>query len=162
MTGGFEFKLQPFLVGNGWIEVRDGNDTARAIFERHYSASPHRLKRRPKLIVGPGEKLLLLSADADALCAWRRAEYGFPDQDGVCCAIFRRDGGELASEQLERAMAKAWARWPGERLFTFVDPFSVRVTWRAGRPTWGHCFYQAGWKFAGLTNKRLHILECRP
>ena len=29
--------VQPFLFGEGWIEVRDGNDTARALFDRHYS-----------------------------------------------------------------------------------------------------------------------------
>lgn len=43
---------------------------------------------------------------------------------------------------------------------------SARATRRkrieAGRPTWGHCFYQAGWRFCGLTEKWLHIIECYP
>jgi hypothetical protein len=59
-------------------------------------------------------------------------------------------------------MGHAWARWPGARLFTFVDPLAVMPTVRASRPTWGHCFYQAGWRFAGLTARRLHILEAFP
>ena len=31
--------VQPFLIGEGWIKVLDGNDTARAIFERHVAAA---------------------------------------------------------------------------------------------------------------------------
>ncbi len=154
--------MQPFLIGDGWIEVLDGNDTARAMFERHYSCRRNYERRRErgtKLIVGPGEKLLLITADASALGVWRREQHRFDGQDGVNCAVFRREDGDVASELLVQAMALAGQRWPGERFFTFVDPQAVKPTWRAGRPTWGHCFYQAGWKFAGLTKKRLHVLE---
>jgi hypothetical protein len=154
--------VQPFLIGQGWVEVLDGNDTARFIFDQHYSRGDHRDRARPKLIAGPGEKLLLLAADADALCVWRKAKHRRDGQAGVNCAVFRREAGELASRILTTAMDWAWGRWPGERLFTFVDPREVLPTWRASRPTWGHCYYQAGWRFAGLTKQRLHILECRP
>ena len=142
----------------------DGNDTARDLFSRHYSFKVDRRdgRRESKLIVGPGQKLLLVTADAGALCAWRRAEHRFDGQVGVNCAIYRRETGDVASALLLQAMHLAWARWPGERLFTFVDPREVAPTVRAGRPTWGHCFYQAGWRFAGLTKKRLHILEFLP
>lgn len=151
--------VQPFLIGEGWIEVLDGNDTARDIFERHYSARPD---RDSKLIIGPGFKLLLLSADAGALCGWRMEKHRRDGQAGVECCIFRRERGELASDLLSAAMRLCWQRFPGERLFTFVDPLAVEPTWRASRPTWGHCFYRAGWRFCGLTKKRLHILECLP
>ncbi|MER8667650.1 hypothetical protein NKH45_10610 [Mesorhizobium sp. M1156] len=154
--------LQPFLIGDGWIEVLDGNDTARDIFDRHYSRYRYVDGRRPALFVGPGEKLVLLTADAGALSAWRKELHRFDGQTGVCCAIFRREEGEVASCLLSAAMAIVWSRWPGERLFTFVDPREVAPIMRASRPTWGHCFYQAGWRFAGITKKRLHILECRP
>jgi hypothetical protein len=151
--------VQPFLFGAGWIEVRDGDASARDIFERHYTARPD---RDSALIVGPGFKLVLITADAGAICAWRREKYRVDGQDGIECCIFRREAGELASDLLASAMRAAWSRFPGERFFTFVDPVKVKPTWRAGRPTWGHCFYLAGWRFAGLTKKRLHILECRP
>lgn len=153
--------LQPFLIGEGWIEVLDGNDTARAIFDRHYSRYLYADGRRPKLFVGPGEKMVLLTANADALCAWRKFE-SMDNQTGVNCAIFRREGGEVASELLRQARERAWQRWPGSRLYTYVDPRGVPPTIRAGRPTWGHCFYQDGWRFVGLTKKRLHILERLP
>ena len=151
--------VQPFLIGNGWIEVLDGNDSVRAIFDRHYSRRRYADGRRPKLFIGPGEKLVLMIHDGSAIAAFRREKHRADGQTGAECTIFRRERGDLASDLLRAAMAVAWARWPGERLFSFVDPREVAPTWRAGRPTWGHCFYQAGWRYAGLTKKRLHILE---
>jgi hypothetical protein len=41
--------LQPFLFGQDWIEVRDGNDTARAIFDQHYSRYFYKDGRKPKI-----------------------------------------------------------------------------------------------------------------
>jgi hypothetical protein len=153
--------VQPFLIGEGWVEVLDGNDTARDIFRRHYSYRPRtkRGRRTNELIIGPGEKYLLLTADGGALCAWRKEKHRRDGQHGVECCIYRRESGEGAVSLLLSAMALAWCKWPGERLFTFVDPLGVKPTMRASRPTWGHVFYQAGWTFAGLTKKRLHILE---
>lgn len=153
--------MQPFLFGDGWIEVRDGNDTARALFDRHYSRYFYADGRKPKIFVGPGEKMVLLTPDAGALCVWRKF-ISKDGQKGVNCAVYRREVGDLASKLLGDAREIAWQRWPGERLFTYIDPREVRPTMRAGRPTWGHCFYQDGWKFAGLTKKRLHILERMP
>lgn len=155
--------VQPFLIGQGWIEIRDGDPSAVALFRRHYSYQPPAEGRRKKaLVVGPGFKLLLLSADGLALCAWRQEMHRQDGQDGVECSIFRREGGEAASVQLGSARLLAEARWPGRRFFTFIDPRRVLHTIRAGRPTWGHCFYQDGWRFAGLTKKGLHILERLP
>lgn len=150
--------VQPYLDATGeWLEVRDGNDNARQMFDRHYSRYVYADGRKPLLFVGPGEKMVLITDDGAALCVWRKF-INRDGQTGVNCAVFRREGGEMASEQLRQAMARAWRRWPGERLYTYVDPREVRPTWRAGRPTWGHCFYAAGWRFVGLTAKRLHIL----
>ena len=112
--------------------------------------------------MGAGQKLLLITGNGASLCAWRKQAFRMDKQYGVNCSIFRREDGEVASVLLREAMAHAWRRFPDERLFTFVDPLKVNPTWRAGRPTWGHCFYQAGWRFCGLTAKRLHLLECHP
>lgn len=155
--------VQPFLIGEGWIEVRDGDPSLITMHRRHYSYQPPAEGRTKKaLAIGPGARLVLVSSDGLAVCGWRKEEFRQDGQSGVECCIYRREGGDVASEALLDAMAIDWARWPAERLFTFVDPLPVRPTMRASRPTWGHCFYQAGWRFAGLTKKRLHILECRP
>lgn len=153
--------VQPFLIGDDWNVVLDGNPTARDIFSRHYSYRPRNGGRANELIVGPGFKLLLLSHDGGALCCWRKERHRADGQQGVECSIFRRESGDLASTMLATAMLRAWERFPGERLFTFVDPKKVPPTLVRGNPVWGFCFYKAGWHYAGLTAKGLHILECR-
>jgi hypothetical protein len=140
------------------MEVRDGNDTARAIFDRHYSRQFYRDGRKPKLFVGPGEKMVLIRADGDALFVWRkfRSDDG---QQGVNCAVFRNDSNAIASTLIKEAVSFAWERWPGERLYTYVDPRHIPATMVRGLPVFGYCFYKAGWKFSGVTKGRLHILE---
>lgn len=156
--------VQPFLpmtVGEGWVHMVDGDPTCRALFDRHYSRYIYADGRRPKLFVGPGEKIVLLRADVSALCVWRKF-ISRDEQTGVNCAIYRNEGTGTASTMLREAMAIAWERWPGERLFTYVNPRKVRHTMERGRPVWGWCFYKAGWSFAGLTDRGLHILAVEP
>jgi len=162
MAEGRAVNLQPFLIGEGWIEVLDGNDTVRAIFDRHYSRRRYADGRKPKLFIGPGEKLVLMTADAGAICAWRRERHRFDGQRGIECVIYRRESGDLASTMLAAARACASARFGPDRMFTFVDPRAVTPTMVRGKPVWGFCFYKDGWRFAGLTKKGLHILERGP
>jgi hypothetical protein len=144
---------QPFLFGDNWIEVRDGNDSARAIFHRHYSRRPYKDGRKPKLIVGPGEKMVLLRAAVDALFIWRRF-ISDDGQTGVNCAVFRNEGPSRSSDLIREADALAEARWPGQRHFTYVNPRKVR----SANP--GYCFLMAGWRRCGVTKwNKLLILE---
>lgn len=136
--------IQPFLYSNSvWIEVKDGNDTARAIFESHYSRYRYADGRKPLLFVGPGEKMVLLTPDARAVFAWRKFKSadGF-GQDGVNCAIFRNEGAGEASMLIREADALAFNRWPGERHYTYVNPKKVK---RSRTP--GRCFLKAGWQY---------------
>jgi hypothetical protein len=93
--------------------------------------------------------------DGAALFVWRK----FIDasgQQGVNCAVFRNEGGVLSSLLIRESCAIAWARWPGERLYTYVNPRVVHGD--------GACFKHAGWrKCRGRTKaRRLVILECFP
>ena len=137
----------------------DGDPSCRAIFDRHYSRYVYADGRKPKLFVGPGEKLVLMQADGTALCVWRKFISG-DNQQGINCAIYRNESDKTASVMLLDAMAMAWRRWPKERLYTYVNPRKVKQTMERSRPVWGFCFYKAGWSFAGLTKQGLHILEC--
>lgn len=147
---------QPFLIASApWVQVRDGNPSAMSLFLRHYTA---RTTRKVYQFVGPGEKMVLLSPDARALFVWRKfIDHAKPQQTGVNCAVFRNEGQERSSELIRHAMDFAWARWPGERLYTYVDPRKV-----ASRNP-GYCFIAAGWKACGRTSEnRLRILEALP
>jgi hypothetical protein len=145
--------VQPFLFGSGWIPVLDGNDTARAIFHRHYSHRPYKDGRKPKLFVGPGQKLVLLWHDSGALFIWRKFISG-DGQRGVNCAVFRNEGAGLSSDLVRAADDVADDRWAGERHYTYVNPRKVS----SGNP--GYCFLMAGWRRCGITkHNKLIILE---
>ncbi len=137
-----------------WSQIKDGNPEAYAIYRRHYSAAKN---PRPKIrqFIGPGQKLALLGVDGDALFAWRK----FIDdsgQAGVNCAVFRNESQHRSSEMIREAMAIAWERWPGARLYTTVNAEKIRST----NP--GFCFLKAGWRRCGRTKKGLLILEVFP
>lgn len=135
-----------------WRESRDGNPAGLALYRRHYSRHVYRDGRDPALFVGPGEKTVLLSHEDDALFVWRK----FIDasgQQGVNCAVFRNESPHLASAMILDAEKWATKRWPGERLYTYVNARRVR----SDNP--GYCFKPAGWRNAGLTRGGLLILE---
>lgn len=131
--------LFPDLSGH-WLPCADGDPRAIALFERHYSADLEgRRRRAATLFVGPGEKMVLLTADCSALFVWRREQYRRDGEIGVNCAVFRNEGTSLSSDLIREADELAWQRWPGERLFTHVKASAVR----SSNP--GFCFLQAGW-----------------
>lgn len=148
---------QTSLIDAVWLEVKDGNDTARAIFDQHYSRYHYADGRKPKLFVGPGEKLVLISPDALAMFVWRKF-IPKDGQQGVNCAVFRNEGTARSSELITIADSIAWERWPDERLYTYVNPRAVRHKRDPGR-----CFLRAGWRHCGWTKKRHYrILEMYP
>lgn len=153
--------MNGLLIDDGaWRRARDGDPEGLALYERHYSSRLYKDGRRRALFVGPGEKTVLVAHDGRALFVWRR----FRDdsgQEGINCAAFRNEGAGLSSALITEAMAIAWARWPGERLYTYVDAIEVR----SSNP--GYCFLVAGWRHAGWTKgghgrHSLRILEALP
>ena len=88
---------QTSLLDTVWIEVKDGNDTARDIFSNHYSADERLrngsiLRGSELLMVGPGEKIVLVTPCARAAFAWRKEKHRMDGQTGVNCAFFRNEG----------------------------------------------------------------------
>ena len=142
-----------------WLPARDCDPRAFSLFRRHYTYRDYTDGRRRDpsnptrfSFVGPGEKMVLLTADCRALFVWRR----FIDasgQQGVNCAVFRNEGDVLSSRLILEAEQLAWGRWPGERLYTYVN--SARVA--SCNP--GYCFKMAGWRPCGTTKSGLLILE---
>jgi hypothetical protein len=138
-----------------WVPSHDGDRHAYAMFRRHYSAWKN---RRPKIrkFVAPGEQLVLIGFMCPALFAWSKQRFRLDGQFGVNCAVFRNESWHRSSEMILEAMELAWERWPGERLFTMIDPAKIRST----NP--GYCFLCAGWRLCGQTARGLLILEVRP
>ena len=139
-----------------WIDTHENDQDAIDIFERHYSCRHSGVnQRRNKGFVGPGEKIVLISPNKDALFSWVKCIRA-DGQEGVNCNVFRNESRELSSRLILEAEAFAWRRWPGERLFTFVNHRKIRST----NP--GFCFIKAGWKRCGISGKYLWVLEKFP
>lgn len=146
-----------------WIEGRDGDPGLLALYERHYSAYQYKDGRKRSRCVGPGYRIVLTTLMYDAACVWRKFQ-SLDNQQGINCAIFRnegvfdRDGNRVPSSVLLReAMDIAFARWPGERLYTYVNPRAIR----SSNP--GYCFKVVGWRSCGITKERGYtILEYLP
>ncbi|HBG75117.1 MAG: hypothetical protein A2X25_14460 [Chloroflexi bacterium GWB2_49_20] len=139
--------------GQNWYSMKDGNATARNFFDKHYSRHFYQDGRRPKLFVGPGEKMVLMTSDFKALFIWRKfiSKNG---QKGINCAVFRNESYMLSSTLILEAEKLAWDKWPMERLYTYVNPRKITST----NP--GYCFLKAGWRKCGITKaKKLIILE---
>ena len=107
-------------------------------------------------ITAPGEHIVLMTPDGSALFVWIKQKYTQNKQTGVNCAVFRNEGGALSSDLILEAEHIAWRRWPGERLFTYVNTKTIK----SKNP--GYCYKVAGWKECGTTRGGLIILEKYP
>ena len=132
---------------------------------RHYSFQRYKDGRRSDMrnpnrfmFVGPGEKMVLVTPDYSALFVWRK----FIDdsgQTGINCAVFRNESNILSSELILEAEKLAQLRWPGERLYTYVNEEKTKKRRGKKNPP-GQCFIMAGWNECGKTkSKGLIILE---
>ena len=142
-----------------WIEVSNGDRRALSIYLRHYSARKNGATKRgapnANRFMPPGESLVLLTDNCDALFCWIRQQYRLDGQLGVNCNVFRNEGSRLSSDLILAAMEMAWQKWPGERLFTYVADEKIQS------PNPGYCFKMAGWHACGRSSvKGLSLLEC--
>jgi len=137
-----------------WAIAKDGEAAVKRLYSRHYSCRHYKDNRKTKKIVGPGEYLILITPQENALFVWRKFK-SRDNQQGVNCAVFRNEGRIQSSLLIKEAMYLAWQKWPGERLYTYVNSQKIKST----NP--GYCFLQAGWKKCGMTKiHKLIILEC--
>lgn len=143
-------------VSEHWFLTRDGDKEALALYEQHYSCHRYKDGRIRRQFVGPGEKTVLIDAEASALFVWRKFKSG-DGQQGVNCAVFRNCSKVLSSTLILEAEAVAWKRWPEHRLYTYVNSRCIQ----SRNP--GYCFKVCGWTQCGITKwNKLLILEKEP
>ena len=144
------------LINNGrlWLTTKDGDPGARRIFDRHYSRRIYKDGRMPAQFIGPGEYICLVLPDYSALFIWRKfIEIHEVKPKGINCAVFRNESDFLSSDLIVEAEQWAWEKWPGERLYTYVNSKKIR----SSNP--GFCFLKAGWRKSGKSKGGLIILE---
>lgn len=151
---------------NPWVRLKDCDPDGRRLYDRHYSRYIYRDGRTPIKFIGPGEYIALITPALDALFAWRKFLDDADDgsgkrQEGVNCCIFRNEGPVRSSLLILAAELFAWDRWPGNRLYTYVNGQATRSR-RSQKSAPGQCFIMVGWRPAGQTRGGLEILEKRP
>lgn len=147
-------EMRLFEDDQPWVQIKDGDPAALELFKQHYSYRPYKDGRQPKLFVGPGEKLVLITKDGRGLFVWRKFISG-DGQQGVNCSVFRNTTTHLSSTLILAAEKIALNRWPGVRFYTYVNPKKI-----ANKTNPGFCFKVAGWRVCGETKRnKLLILE---
>ena len=144
------------LDDEAWIEISDGDPRAAGLHAAHYSNRLYgRTRPAGRRFVGPGQRIVLITPDAGALFVWRKfRENGQREPRGINCSIFRRERGTAAASDMILSAEKfAWAKWPGERLYTCVAP------WMVASPNPGYCFEVAGRRLYRVTPRGLHELQ---
>ena len=142
-----------------WWLTKDGDLDCLELYERHYSANTYADGRQRRLFVGPGEKVVLRTRDADAMFVWRKCIDDCIDQrtgerqQGVNCAVFRNESPHRSSDLIRQADAIADLLWPHCRHYTYVNREKVA----SKNP--GFCFQAAGWSRCGSTAGGLLVLE---
>ena len=137
-----------------WAIAKDGDKSCLALYEAHYSCYKYKDGRKRKKFVGPGEHLILVTPETDALFVWRK----FKDssgQKGINCSVFRNESDYLSSDMIKEAVSIALKKWPhAKRFYTYVNPQKIK----SRNP--GCCFSKAGWKKCGITKvRKLLIFE---
>lgn len=147
------------MIDGNWLPSHRADPRGLALYKRHYSARKNAGQRGSRSLnfVAAGAPMVLLTRDCDAVFVWlKNTAERYDHQSGVCCCLFRNEGPVLSSVLIAEADALAWARWPGERHFTYVDPAAVR----SSNPGW--TFQCAGWRKCGRSRSGLLLLERLP
>jgi hypothetical protein len=139
-----------FLFEAGLIQTNQYDRECRLLADRHYS----RRTVGASQFLPSGRKLVLRDTEGLVVFGWLWPEqqYRADGQSGFNCTIFRNESPRLSSEIILEAEAMAVEKWGPNRGYTYVNPRAVKST----NP--GYCFKRAGWRFAGISTKGLHLL----
>jgi len=129
-----------------WVAVPKFTPAAAKLADGHYS---RRTVGSPQFMP-PGQTLVLLTPDADAVFGWWRPDpssgiVAMNGLDGWTCTIFRNTGPQLSSTLILAAEAELLTRYDcgPDGLITYVWDSKVA----SANP--GYCFKVAGWKVTG-------------
>lgn len=158
------------IEGNPWHKTVDGDPRAFACYQHHYTYDP-RKRRRNRLFVGPGRKLVLLIPDKDnpegeaaAVLSFRLERYRDDPQYGANCSLFHHKPERTGMKGSDLILAaEDWVKlaWPFlPRMFTHVNPFAVNGYHdrKTGEMIFGRAFQLAGWREVGFTGSGLITL----
>jgi len=137
----------PWDTGGMWRRVTKFDPVGCALADRHYS----RRKPGAPQFMPPGQTLVLVTPNEDALFGWWRPHPGaklaaYNGLDGWTCTIFRNEGPRLSSLlilEAERILEATGYGCGPDGLMTYIFDRKIRST----NP--GYCFQMAGYQRRG-------------
>lgn len=115
------------------------------IADRHYS----RQSVGSNQFMPPGESLVIRNHEGTILFGWLHQLIRDDKQIGINCTIFRNESERQSSDVILECEKLAIQKWGPRRMFTYIDPGSLKVNKRRGREYChyppGRCFFEAGW-----------------
>lgn len=131
----------------GWERVTKFDPRTAALADRHYS----RRKVGSPQFMPPGETIILLSLDGNAVFGWWRPHpksgiKAMNGLDGWTCTIFRNEGRVLSSRlilEAETELVRYASSCGPDGMLTYVWDKKVD----SANP--GYCFKRAGWTVIG-------------
>lgn len=143
-----------------WRESHRADPSGAVLADRHYN----RQHPGSRQFVPPGRCFVLVAytpATAVWVTSWPFEEYTKHAWAGAWVnSLFRREGGNLASEMIRAAVAATLWKWgnpPALGMITFVDETKIQNKRNAG-----YCYIKAGFKRAGRTKGGLLALQLLP
>lgn len=140
-----------------WLPAIENSPETRSLYRRHKGVLSLRSSSRSRLIASTGDKLVLITPQADALIVFRKTGPADFLNQGVQCVAFRNEG-HFRSDSLIREAVECWARprWPYERFYACFQGRRIVATNPA------YAFKCAGWQRCGLDAYGLIVLELLP
>ncbi len=133
-----------------WRQSFRADPASAAIADRHYN----RQSIGSAQFVPPGRCVVLRADAAVWVTSWPFAEYVRHEWPGAWInSLFRREGGELASEMIRAAVSATrwtWPLVPALGMVTFVDATKIRHKRDPGRSYLRSGFRQVGETKGGL------------
>lgn len=130
--------------------------------DRHYN----RQKPGTPQFVPPGRCFVLKAGEMLWVSSWPFAEWVKHEWAGAWInSCFRKECPGKASEYIRQAVAATrwhWPNVPNLGMVTFIDPEHVQPRMVRGRPTWGHSYFEAGFKHVGYTKGGLWTMQMIP
>jgi len=149
-------------VREAWVLSHRFDADCLPLADRHYN----RRKHGSPQFVPPGRCFVLKRDGAVWVTSWPFAEYVKHAWAGAWVnSMFRNESPAVASELIRQAVAHTRAKWPDVPelgMVTFIDPKHVTPRKIHGRPTWGHCYFEAGFKHVGYTKAGLWAFQMLP
>lgn len=127
--------------------------------DRHYN----RQKPGTPQFVPPGKCVVLKCDGGLWVSSWQLPQFVKHAWPGAWVnSLFRKECEGIASDFIRQAISSTrfyWPQIPDRGMISFIDPKEVKPRAIRGRHTWGHSYFEAGFKHVGYSGRGLWVFQ---